>query len=103
MFSLDHIHYARWFPVPGGLEKMSNESNTLLQQFNKGYFIVNKTDHPFSSISVDQAHKQNNKVVKVDGGTIGILENKKAFLKLAIVGPIISDLLNQADQDLPNL
>ena len=82
---------------------MSNESNTPLQQFNKGYFIVNKTDHPFSSISVDQAHKQNNKVVKVDGGTIGILENKKAFLKLAIVGPIISDLLNQADQDLPNL
>ena len=82
---------------------MSNESNTLLQQFNKGYFIVNKTDHPFSSISVDQVHKQNNKVVKVDGGTIGILENKKAFLKLTIVGLIISDLLNQADQDLPNL
>ena len=56
MFSLDHIHYARCLPVPGGLEKMSNESNTLLQ-FNKGYFIVSKTDYPFSSMAVDQAHK----------------------------------------------
>ena len=39
---------------------MSNESNPVLEQFNKGYFTVNKTDRPFSSVGVDQAHEQNN-------------------------------------------
>ena len=99
MFFLDHIHYASF---PGGLEKMSNESNPILEKFNKGYFNVNKTDHPSSSMGVDQAHEQNNKVVKVDGGAIGILENETDSLKSAAAGPIITDLLNQADQDLPN-
>ena len=53
-------------------------------------------------MGVDQAHEQNKKVVKVDGGAIGILENETALLKWAVAGPIISDVLNQADQDLPN-
>ena len=46
------------------LRKMSNESNFVLKQFHKGYFTVNKSDYPFSSIGVNQAHEQNNKVVK---------------------------------------
>ena len=81
---------------------MSSKSNPILEQSNKEYFNVDKTDHPFSSMRVDQAHEQNNKVVKVDGGATGILENETALLKWAVAGPIISDLLNQADQDLPN-
>ena len=102
MLSLDHIHYAKWLPLfLEDLKKMSNESNPVLEEFNKWYFTVNKTDHPFSSMGVDQAHEQN-KVVKVDGGAIDILENEIALLKWAVAGPIISDLLNQADQDLPN-
>ena len=65
----------------------------ILEQF----FSVKKTDHPFSNMGVDQAHEQNNKVVIVDGGAIGILENETALLKWAVAGPIISDLLNQTD------
>ena len=89
---------------PEGLEKkkISNESNPILKQFNKGYFIVNKTDHPFSSMGFDQAHEQNNKVVKINSGATGRLENETALLKWAVAGSNISDLLNQADQDLPN-
>lgn len=82
---------------------MSNERNPVLEQFKKGYFTVNKTDHPFSNMGVNQAHQQNNKVVKVDdGGSIGILENETTLLKWAVAGPIMSDLLNQTDQDLHN-
>ena len=47
-------------------------------------------------MGVDQAHEQNNKVAKVDGGAIGILENETALLKWAVAGPIVSELLNQA-------
>ena len=53
-------------------------------------------------MGVDQAHEQNNKVVKVDGGVIGISENETALLKWAVAGPFINDLLNQANEDLPN-
>ena len=80
---------------------MGNESNPVLEQFNRGYFTVNKTDDPLSSMGVDQVHEQNNKVIKVDGGAISILENETALLKWAVAGPTVSDL-NQADYDLPN-
>ena len=80
---------------------MSNESNPM-KQLNKGYFTVSKTDHSFSNMGVDQEHEQNKKVVQVDSGAIGILENETALMKWAVAGPIINNLLNQADQDLPN-
>ena len=32
---------------------------------------MHKTKRPFSSIAIDQAHEQNNKVVKGDGGAAG--------------------------------
>ena len=86
----------------GGLEKNSNESNSVLEQCNKVYFFVNKTDHPFSSMSIDQAHEQNIKVVKVDGGAIDILENESFFLKWVVSGPVRNDLLNKTNQDFPN-
>ena len=47
-------------------------------------------------MGVDQADEQNNELVKVDGGAIGILENETALPKWAVAGPIVSDLLNQA-------
>ena len=34
----------------------------------------------FSNMGADQAHKQNNKVIKADVGAIGILDNKSALL-----------------------
>ena len=64
MFCLVHIHYARRLPVfLVDFRKMSNESNHVLEQFNKGYFTVSKTDRHFSNMGVDQAHEPNNKVV----------------------------------------
>ena len=43
-------------------------------------FTINKTTKQFSSIGIDQAHEQNNKIVKTDGGAIGIVENEQALL-----------------------
>ena len=41
-------------------------------EFKKGNFVVKKTQHAFSEISLDHAHEQNNKLVKGDGGAIGL-------------------------------
>ena len=50
-------------------------------------------------MDIDQAHKQNNKLVKIDGGAIGILDNEDALLKWAVAGPFISDMLQQSAND----
>ena len=95
MFFLHDIHYARWLPV--FLEQLKkNEEGTPRNSSVKGISQLTKLIILFSFIGVDQAHEQNNKVVKVDGGAIGILENETALLKWAVAGPIVSDLLNQA-------
>ena len=47
----------------------------------------------FSNMSIDQAHEQNDKLVKIDRGAIGILENDTALLDWAISGPQISQML----------
>ena len=35
-------------------------------EFVKGHFTIKKAEQTFSAIGIDQAHKQNNKSVKID-------------------------------------
>ena len=44
-------------------------------------------------MAIDQAYEQNNKLVKIDGDTIGILENDTSLLNWAISGVQISQML----------
>ena len=79
MFSLDHLHYTRWLTVfIKDLEQLNPE---VLNAFKKGYFTVKPIKRIFSNIGIDQAHEQNNKLVKIHGGAIGILENPNALLR----------------------
>ena len=55
-------------------------------------------------MGIDQAHEQNNKIFKTDGGVIGILVNPTVLLKWAICGPVISEILKEEeDVNLPEL
>ena len=47
----------------------------------------------------DQAHEQNNKIVKVDGGAIGILEDADTLLEWSLAGPYISQIINGSEAD----
>ena len=49
-------------------------------------------------MGIGQAHEQNNKLVKIDGGAIGILDNEEALLKWAVSSPIVSDILQHSGQ-----
>ena len=61
-FSLDQLHYARWLIVfIKDLEQLNPE---VLNAFKKGYFTVKPIKRIFSNIGIDQAHEQNNKLVK---------------------------------------
>ena len=92
--TLDHIHYVRWLPI--FLHDMKNLPTQVLKQFLEGHFTIKKTNRNFSAIGIDQAHEQNNKIVKTDGGAIGILDDENALLEWAISGPYISEMLKSS-------
>ncbi len=77
-FVLDHINYARWLPVH--LRDMRSLPDTIRIEFEEnGHWDISKTSHKFSTMSLDQAHEQENKIVKSSGGAVGLTENPVAF------------------------
>ena len=67
-FALDRTHYARRLPVHiRDMECLETEIPAIATKFKNSNFLVNKTNRAFSSLPVDQAHEQNNKIVKADG------------------------------------
>ena len=94
MFALDHCHYARWMSVfVHDLEDLPSTHPHIFKNFMEGRFVVTKSNRKFSSIGEDQAHEQNNKQIKADGGVIGILDNEAALLNWATSGPVIARLI----------
>ena len=74
-FTFDHYHYARWISVHlCAMMALSHLHPDIHTEFVKGHFTVNKTSHAFSNLAIDQAHEQNNAVVKDDGGAVGLTE-----------------------------
>ena len=71
MFAIDHVHYARWLPVfINDLKALKTRHPEVYREFISGKFTINQSGKPFSSIGIDQAHEQNNKLVKIDGGAV---------------------------------
>ena len=48
---------------------------------------------------IDQAHEQNNDLVKGSGGAVGLTENPSAFKKWMIAGPEQARLLKEFEQE----
>ena len=67
----------------------------LYAEFCAGNVVAYKTKHCFSSIALDQAHGQNNALVKGSGGAVGLTENPVAFRRWMVAGPEISRLIEQ--------
>ena len=97
MFILDHTHYARWLPV--FIKDLQDLDLDTLDQFKKGYFIIKRSKNTFSNMGIDQAHEQNNKLIKIHGGAIGIFDNPKALLRWSVSGSIIADMCNVDSKD----
>jgi len=55
----------------------------VAEQFSQGKFVVRKTNRPFSAISVDHAHEQNNAIVKGTARVTDLMQNPKAELWVA--------------------
>lgn len=95
-FALEHIHYARWLPVHiRDMVALRNIHPTAFSEFVNGKFVVKKTTRRFSAISIDQAHEQNNALVKGDGGAVGLTENPAALHRWMVSGPEMAKLIQE--------
>lgn len=77
-FALDHVNYARWTPIH--IRDMKSLPLSIAREFQRqGHRVLSKTGNRFSAIPFDQAHEQENKVIKSAGGAVGLTENPVAF------------------------
>ena len=74
----------------------------LVSEFKNGHFVVKKSHHHFSAVLIDQAHEQNNKVLKGDGGAIGLTGDYAKLLRWMISRPEVSRVITdfEASQEL---
>ena len=97
-FALDHQNYFGWIPVH--IRDMESLPASIHKEFEEhGHWVVYKTTNRFSSIPIDQAHEQNNDLVKSSGGAVGLTENPSAFNKWMIAGPGQARLLKEFEQE----
>ena len=67
----------------------------LAEEFQKGHFVVHKTNREFSALAIDQAHEQANAVIKGEGGAVGVTEDPSALRRWSVAGPEVSHLVKQ--------
>ncbi|VDI61335.1 Hypothetical predicted protein [Mytilus galloprovincialis] len=95
-FALDHPNYARWLPIHlRDMMVLHDVAPTVAKEFDDGRFVVRKSHKRFSAIAIDQAHEQNNKLVKGDGGAIGLTENMTQLQRWMVSGPEIARVINE--------
>lgn len=79
---------------------MKSLPDTIKDEFeNFSHWVLSKTSNKFSAIPFDQAHEQENKIVKGSGGAVGLTENPVAFRRWMLSGPEMSRLLKQFEEE----
>ena len=97
-FALDHPNYSRWIPMH--IRDMESLPPSISEEFlQQGHWVISKTTNRFSSMPIDQAHKQNNESVKGAGGAVGLTENSSAFQKWMLAGPEQARLLQEFEKE----
>ena len=75
-----------------------NTDPDIYEEFQKGNWVVNKTNIPFCAVGPDHALEQVNRSMKVAGGLIGITQKANARTKFFLIAPEMANLADQAYQ-----
>ena len=92
-FALDHQNYARWLPIL--IRDLEVLPTNIQEEFEKGHWVITRSNRHFSSLPIDHAHKHTNKWVKVVGGMIGLTENPVMLERWIVTGPEIRRAIEQ--------
>lgn len=63
--------------------------------FRTGHFVFSKTGNPFSALPFDQAHEQNNDLIKNNGGVSGLTHDPASLRRIMLAGPEVTRLLSE--------
>ena len=86
--------------MPVHIRDMKSLPKAIKEEFEKhSHWVLSKTTNKFSTIPFDQAHEQENKVVKGSGGAIGLTENPIAFRRWILSGPELARLVKQFEEE----
>lgn len=93
-FADNNVNYARWLPIHlRDMMYIEEQHPEVAREFHKGNFVVHKSARDFSAVAIDQAHEQNNAVIKGDGGAVGLTEDPSALRRWMVAGPEVSRLV----------
>ena len=93
-FANNNVNYAHWLPVHlKNMMCLEQQHPEVAREFHKGNFVVHKSRREFSAIAINQAHEQNNTVIKGDGGAVGLTEDPGALWRWMVAGPELSRLI----------
>ena len=97
-FALDHHNYSRWISIH--IRDMESLPTSIYEEFKEcSNWVVKKTTNRFSAMPIDQAHEQNNELVKGSGGAVGLSENPLAFRKWMVARPEQARLLKEFENE----
>ena len=82
------------------MRELEKKTPAVAEAFKKGLFTIAKTSRRFSAIGIDQAHEQNNAIVKGDGGAVGLTENAGALRRWMLSGPEMARLVNEFEEGM---
>ena len=103
LFSQDRIKYMRMMPFYIKSQYALKDSDPeTWDALKSGDFCVTKSNIPFVSLGVDHAGEQENKVLKIDGGLVGIANNANARERYCVTAPIISRMVTELSEHMSN-
>ena len=100
-FALNHHNYAIWLPVHiRDMISLKEKHPTVLQQFLKGHFVVQKSNRRFSMMALDQNHEQQNQIIKAEGGAVGLTENPASLTRWMFAGPEVAKVVTEFEENV---
>ena len=94
MFEINRTNYACCLLIfIHDLRLLQSNHPEVYKEFCQAKFMNNKSGKPFSSMGIDQAREQTNKLIKKDDGATDLLNNNVALLKWTVAGPEITEIV----------
>ena len=82
------------------MRDLSSLPEPIHNAFCRGYWVLSRTNRRFSDIPIDQAHEQNNKVLKGSGGVIGLTENPTALKQWMVSAPELARIIDEFERQV---
>ena len=74
----------------------------IYENFNKGFFIFQKSENQFSQMALDQVYEQNNRTIKSCGGATDLVNKveESALIQWETCGPEVARIINEFEESM---